>query len=54
MNMDRICDIQRYLSAMEYIQFGAVTDFVSRMTAALAIPHTDLERYPSVKGKITS
>ena len=33
---------------MEYVQFGAVEDFLQLMAAATAIPHTDLQRYPSV------
>ena len=49
---DWIARIHGYLENMEYIQFGAVGDFVSRMTAAMAIPHTDLSRYPSVAGKL--
>ncbi|MFQ9152855.1 MAG: hypothetical protein ACLR6B_16555 [Blautia sp.] len=37
---------------MVYIQFGAVEDFLELMVAAQAIPHTDLERYPSVRKKL--
>ena len=33
---------------MEYVQFGAVDNFIHLMTAATAIPHTNLEQYPSV------
>ena len=36
------------ISRMEYVQFGAVEDFLHLMVAATAIPHTDLQRYPSV------
>ena len=42
-------DIDRILEKMIYIQFGAVDDFLHMMVAAQAIPHTDLERFPSVK-----
>lgn len=41
-----------YVDKMEYIQFGNVGDFVSRMTAAMAIPHTDLRFYPTVAKKL--
>lgn len=37
---------------MEYIQFGAVDDFLHLMGAAAAFPHTDLERYPSVQDEL--
>lgn len=36
------------LKEMEYIQFGAVEDFLHLMVAAMAFPHTDYRRYPSV------
>ncbi len=31
------------------VQFGAVGDFLPMMGAAQAIPHTDMERFPTVK-----
>ncbi len=40
------------LERMDYVQFGAVDDFLHLMTAATAVPHTDLERYPSVMRKL--
>lgn len=40
------------LEQMEYVQFGAVEDFIQRMAAARAIPHTDLQRFPSVEKKL--
>ena len=39
---------EQILENMEYIQFGAVEDFLHLMTAAMAVPHTDYQRYPSV------
>lgn len=44
-------DIQEILEKMVYIQFGAVDDFLHMMVAAKAIPHTDMQRYPSVMKK---
>ena len=41
-------EIDEILDKMVYIQFGAVEDFLQMMTAALALPHTDLEKFPSV------
>ncbi len=40
------------LERMEYVQFGAVEDFIHRMAAARAVPHTDLQRFPSVVKKL--
>jgi len=48
----RIEEIDRILEEMVYIQFGQVSDFISMMAAAQAIPHTDLERFPSVQKKL--
>lgn len=45
-------EIDEIIEKMVYIQFGAVEDFLHMMVAAQAIPHTDLERYPTVKEKI--
>ena len=52
--LDRTCieDLDRILEEMVYIQFGQVSDFISMMAAAQAIPHTDLERFPSVQKKL--
>ena len=47
-----LAEIDEILEKMVYIQFGAVEDFLHMMVAAQAIPHTDLERYPSVKKKL--
>lgn len=43
---------ERLVEKMEYIQFGAVEDFVHLMGAAMAFPHTDIERYPSVQEEL--
>lgn len=45
-------DIDEILEKMIYVQFGAVDDFLHLMVAAQAIPHTDIERYPSVQKKL--
>lgn len=43
--LDRLPGI---LENMEYVQFGAVDNFLHLMVAATAIPHTNLEQYPTV------
>ena len=45
-------DILELLEKMVYIQFGAVDNFVHLMAAAEAIPHTDLNRYPTVEAEL--
>ena len=40
--------VDAILKKMEYVQFGAVDDFLHLMTAAQAFPHTDFRRYPTV------
>lgn len=47
-------ELDEILELMSYVQFGAVDDFLLRMVAASALPHTDLERYPSVAEKLYS
>ena len=44
--------MEEILGKMEYIQFGAVDDFLHLMVAAEALPHTDLDQYPTVKEKL--
>lgn len=43
---------RRIVQKMEYIQFGAVEDFLHMMVAAQALPHTDLDQYPTVKAEL--
>lgn len=51
-NKDKLELLESILEKMEYVQFGAVADFIDRMRAARAIPHTDMRRYPSVQEKL--
>ena len=32
--------------------FASIPDFLVRMQAAKFIPHTDMERYPSIKARV--
>ena len=52
LNKKCLDQLEEILEKMVYIQFGAVEDFLQIMTAAQAIPHTHLERYPSVIKKL--
>ncbi len=42
-------EIDGILQRMDYIQYGAIPNFVETMQAAAAIPHLDLDRYPRVR-----
>lgn len=52
LHRDRLADIDGILERMEYIQYGAIDNFLEVMQAAEAIPHTDMTRYPSVLKKL--
>jgi len=43
---------EKIIEKMEYVQFGEVEQFIHLMDGARALPHTDLERYPSVQKKL--
>ena len=45
-------EIQEICENMYCVQFASISDFLVRMQAAKFIPHTDLERYPSVRQKL--
>ena len=45
----------RYLAESIYcVQFASIPDFLIRMQAAKFIPHTDMNRYPSVRNVLSS
>lgn len=52
LDMDILEELPEILGSMDYVQFGAIADFIDRMRGAMAIPHTDLERYPTVKEEL--
>lgn len=52
LNKDFIADLNEILDLMSYVQYGAVDNFLTIMEAATALPHTDLDRYPSVVAKL--
>lgn len=49
LNRSLIEKIPDLLSRMTYVQFGAVENFLHEMVAATAIPHTNLEAYPTIE-----
>lgn len=50
LDRDRLGEIGEILEKMDYIQYGAIPDFVDSMSATRAVPHLDTSRYPSVMG----
>ena len=52
LSLDKWKDLNEILEKMVYIQFGQVSQFLTMMQAAQAIPHTDLRAFPSVMHKL--
>lgn len=52
LDRSKLEELDEILDLMSYIQFGGVENFLSRMVAASALPHTDLERYPTVRKRL--
>ena len=52
LNKHRFVDIDYLLENLYCVQFASVPDFLLRMHASKFIPHTDMERYPSVEKKL--
>ncbi len=50
----RLQDVYYLIGHMYCVQFASIPDFLIRMQAAKFIPHTDMDRYPSVTEKLSS
>ncbi len=48
-----MAEIQDLTENMYCVQFASVPDFLIRMQAAKFLPHTDMERFPSIQEKLT-
>ena len=52
LNREKLADA-KYLSENMYcVQFASIPDFLVRMRAAQFIPHTDMDRFPSIEEKL--
>jgi len=51
-NGDKMETVTMLQERIEYLEFGAATDFISRMYAARFLPHTDFDLYPTVKAAL--
>ena len=45
----RLREMEALLEGMYCVQFASAPDFLVRMQAAKFLPHTDMDRFPSVK-----
>ena len=51
LDRSRLPELHELTESIYCIQFASIPDFLIRMQGAKFIPHTDLDRYPSVKKK---
>ncbi|OFV71581.1 ASKHA domain-containing protein [Acetobacterium wieringae] len=51
-NGEKMDAVARLQERIEYLEFGAATDFISRMYASRFLPHTDFDLYPTVKAAL--
>ncbi|WKY48323.1 ASKHA domain-containing protein [Eubacteriaceae bacterium ES3] len=49
---NKIDEVVKLQKRIEYLEFGAAIDFISRMYSARFLPHTNLDDYPSVKASL--
>ena len=51
-NRDRLEEMRELLENMYCVQFASVPDFLIRMQAAKFIPHTDMDRFPTIAERL--
>ncbi|MBC3889985.1 DUF4445 domain-containing protein [Acetobacterium paludosum] len=49
---EKMDKVQMLQEKIEYLEFGAASDFLTRMFAARFLPHTDFDSYPTVKAEL--
>jgi uncharacterized 2Fe-2S/4Fe-4S cluster protein (DUF4445 family) len=52
LSTEALGEIESIGRKMTYVEMNESREFMSQYTAALFLPHTDLERFPSVRGRI--
>lgn len=52
LDRSRLQEVRQLAENMYCVQFASFPDFLVRMQAAKFIPHTDMERYPSIKERV--
>ena len=48
----RLQDIHQLVDSIYCVQFASIPDFLVRMQAAKFIPHTDMDRFPSIQKRV--
>ena len=51
-NRDRLEEMRELVENMYCVHFASVPEFLIRMQAAKLIPHTDMDRFPTIKAKV--
>ena len=51
-NRDRLEEMRELVENMYCVQFASVPDFLIRMQAAKFIPHTDMDRFPTIAERL--
>ena len=54
LDRDRLGEAQYLSENITSVQFASVPDFLVRMQAAKFIPHTDMNRFPSIQNRLSS
>ena len=52
LNRDLLAEAEELTRRLYCVQFASIPDFIIRMYAAKFIPHTDMERYPSIAARL--
>ena len=52
LDRDRLGELHRIAEQMYCVQFASIPDFLVRMQAAKFVPHTDMNRYPSIRARL--
>ena len=52
LDRSRLQEVQELLETIYCVQFASVPDFLVRMQGAKFIPHTDMDRYPSIRARL--
>jgi len=52
LHREKLSEARELANNMYCVQFASIPDFIVRMRGAKFIPHTDMERYPSIQPKL--
>ena len=52
LNRDLLAEAEELTQRLYCVQFASIPDFIIRMYAAKFIPHTDMQRYPSIAARV--